>query len=60
MIDEAGLNTITVVVMEVPCCNGLLALASRAMQDAQRPIPMKMVRIGLQGDILEERWIHLQ
>lgn len=57
MIDQGGLDTITVVVMEVPCCNGLLALASRAIAAAERRIPLKMVRIGLQGDILEEKWV---
>jgi len=57
MIDLSGLDTITVVVMEVPCCNGLLSLASRAIAAAGRKIPLKMVRIGLQGDILEERWV---
>jgi len=57
MIDLAGLDTITVVIMEVPCCVGLLALASRAIAAAERRIPLKMVRVGLRGDILEERWV---
>lgn len=57
MIDLAGLDTITVVIMEVPCCGGLLALASRAIAAAERRIPLKMVRVGLRGDILEERWV---
>jgi len=59
MIDLAGLDTITVVVMEVPCCNGLVALASRAIAAAERRIPLKMVRVGLRGDILEEKWMQV-
>lgn len=57
MIDLGGIDTITVVVMEVPCCNGLLAIARQAVENADRKIPLKMIRAGLKGDILEERWV---
>jgi len=32
MIDEGGLNTITALVMEVPCCNGLMTIVQRAFR----------------------------
>lgn len=57
MIDHSGLNTITVIVMEVPCCNGLLSIAARAVAAAGRKVPLKLIRIGLQGTILDERWV---
>lgn len=59
MIDQGGINTMTVVIMEVPCCGGLLHLAMRAVQAAERKIPLKMVRIGLKGDILDEKWVQV-
>jgi hypothetical protein len=57
MIDLSALNTITVVVMEVPCCNGLLSIAAQAVAAATRKVPLKLIRVGLQGSILDERWV---
>jgi len=57
MIDDAKLNTITVMVMEVPCCGGLLQLVKKAIESAKRNIPVKKIVVGIQGDILEEDWM---
>jgi NAD-dependent dihydropyrimidine dehydrogenase PreA subunit len=57
MIDEAKIETLTVVVMEVPCCSGLLRLAQEAVASASRRIPIKYVQIGVQGDVLREEWL---
>ena len=55
-IDEAKINTLTVMIMQVPCCRGLLSLAQRGAAQAQRKVPVKCVVVGLQGQILEEAW----
>ena len=57
LIDEANINTLTVMVMEVPCCNGLLALAQTAASRASRKIPIKRRMVGIRGEILGEEWI---
>lgn len=57
MIDSSQINTLTVVIMEVPCCGGLLSLARTAAQRAIRKIPVKQVVIGIKGDVLQENWI---
>lgn len=57
MIDEANINTLTVVMMEVPCCGGLLQLVKMAAEQASRKIPIKKVVIGIEGNIVEEKWI---
>ena len=54
--DDAKINTLTVMIMQVPCCRGLLELAKEAAQQATRKVPVKYVVVGLQGDILEESW----
>jgi hypothetical protein len=56
LVDEANINTLTVMTMEVPCCAGLLALAQSAVAQASRKIPIKSKVISLQGEILEEEW----
>jgi hypothetical protein len=54
--DEAKINTLTVLIMQVPCCTGLLNLAQQAAQAAKRKVPVKYVVVGLQGEILREEW----
>lgn len=58
MINEAKINTLTVMIMEVPCCGGLLRLVQMAMQQAEQKIPIKMIKISVQGDVIEEKWIN--
>ena len=57
LIDIAKINTLTVVIMQVPCCMGLLNLARKAIDAASRKIPLKCVVVSLQGEILNEEWV---
>ena len=57
LIDEARVNTITVVIMEVPCCGGLSQMIQIATQMASRKVPVKEVIIGIKGDVLSEEWM---
>jgi len=57
LIDDAKINTLTVAIMEVPCCSGLLALAQEGAKRASRNVPIKFVVVGVQGNIIREEWI---
>lgn len=57
LIDNAQINTLTVLIMEVPCCSGLLRLAQQALAQATRKIPLKCIVLSLQGDVLREDWV---
>lgn len=57
LIDEAKVNTITVLIMEVPCCGGLLQLAKRAAAEASRKVPIKVLTVSIEGEILQEEWV---
>jgi len=57
LIDDAKINTLTVMTMQVPCCQGLVAVAQQAAQSASRKIPVKSIVISLSGDVLSEDWI---
>lgn len=57
LIDSAEINTITVMIMQVPCCFGLVRLAQNAVSKANRRVPIKRVVVGLQGNILKEEWL---
>ena len=54
MIENAKIKSLTVMIMEVPCCGGLLQMANMARSRASREIPLKMIRIGIKGDVLQE------
>jgi hypothetical protein len=56
-LDDAKINTLTVMIMQVPCCMGLLMLARQALQASQRKVPLKSIVVSLQGDILKEEWV---
>jgi len=57
LIDQAEVNTITVMIMEVPCCGGLSQLVLKAAAQAGRKVPIKEVVVGIGGDIVRERWL---
>ena len=57
MIDVAKVNTITVMMMEVPCCGGLLQMVSTAMANSSRKVPVKKMIVGINGDVLQEEWV---
>ena len=56
-LEDAKINTLTVLTMQVPCCAGLLNLAREAVQSASRKVPLKSVVVSLQGDVLKEEWV---
>lgn len=58
-VDVAGIRSITVVMMEVPCCGGLLMIVKRALEQCSRKIPVKKVVVGLRGDVLQEESVNI-
>ncbi|MCD6116231.1 4Fe-4S binding protein [bacterium] len=59
MIDEAKVNTITVLIMQVPCCGGMIQILKKAMSEAIRMVPVKVVIVSIKGEILQEEWIDI-
>ncbi|MCF8361680.1 MAG: 4Fe-4S binding protein [Prolixibacteraceae bacterium] len=57
LIEEAKVNTITVMIMEVPCCSGLLRIVNEARQMTSRNVPVKAVVISTKGEVLKEEWV---
>ena len=49
MIDNAEIKSLTVAIMEVPCCSGLIKLVEMAMEKATRKIPMSKVVVKIRG-----------
>ena len=51
----AGIRSITVVVMEVPCCSGLPIIVEKGMEIAGKRIPMEKVVISTRGEVLRRQ-----
>ena len=57
MINNSQINTLTVIVMEVPCCGGLLRMTQKAINEAGRKIPIKNIMVNVKGEIIKDEWI---
>ena len=57
MIDQAKINTLSVMIMQVPCCRGLVSVAKAALDKSMRKVPVKVIVVGVRGEILQEEWI---
>jgi hypothetical protein len=49
------LNTVTILIMEVPCCSTMLQIVKKAYDDAGATVPIRQVVVSNQGAILDDR-----
>jgi len=54
IIQTNDIEFIHVVYMEVPCCGGLVRLVQGAVAESGHKVPVKLTKIGIGGDILDE------
>lgn len=57
LIDVAKVNTLTVAIMTVPCCGGLLQMVKMAADNATRKVPIKATIVSVEGEIVSEEWV---
>ena len=50
MIAHNDIQSITVTIMEVPCCRGLAMLAQQAIAQSGKNVPCEVVMIGVDGE----------
>jgi ferredoxin len=53
IIENSGVKSVEVLIMQVPCCRGLLHLVQQAAAGATREIPITYSIVGIEGEILE-------
>jgi len=49
------IKSLSVVHMEVPCCFGLVELAKRAVEKSGKSVDLRTIKVGIRGDLLEEK-----
>ena len=55
ILKTADIKSVTVVVMEVPCCSGLPLIVEKGMEMAGKTVPMETVVISARGELLNRR-----
>ncbi|MBN1686149.1 MAG: 4Fe-4S binding protein [Spirochaetales bacterium] len=53
IIENGGITSLDVLMMQVPCCRGLLHLAQRAAAAAQTKVPVRYTVVSIAGEVLE-------
>ncbi len=53
-------KSITVAIMEVPCCSGLVQIARQAAINAELNLPIEVIVIGIRGNLISKRTIQDQ
>ncbi|HDM74870.1 MAG TPA: 4Fe-4S ferredoxin [Deltaproteobacteria bacterium] len=52
IFERNDVNSITIVNMEVPCCSGLVKIIEKALDEAQKNIPVEEICLSTRGTIL--------
>ncbi|MBE0575306.1 MAG: iron-sulfur cluster-binding oxidoreductase [Desulfuromonadales bacterium] len=50
MISQNDIQSVTVPIMEVPCCRGLAMMAEQAVKQSGKDVPVEVVIIGVDGE----------
>jgi hypothetical protein len=50
MISQNDIQSVTVPIMEVPCCRGLAMMAQEAVKQSGKDVPVEIVIIGIDGE----------
>lgn len=57
IITQNGIQSIEVVTMEVPCCTGLNRIVQSAVEEAKRPVDLRLTKVKIQGEAMETETI---
>jgi len=55
IFNTAGIKSITVVTMEVPCCQGLPMIVRKGLELADKKIPLEQIVISTRGEVLRRQ-----
>ncbi len=50
ILSASDIRSVTVAIMEVPCCGGLVRIVDQALRDSGKNVPVEVVTIGVRGE----------
>ncbi len=55
IVKTANLNSITILIVEVPCCSAMNVIIKRALEKAQKSVPVEQITVSTRGEELERK-----
>ena len=55
IFQQRKINSVTILIMEVPCCSSMLQIIKKARDDAGSSVPVRQVVISTQGNIINDQ-----
>lgn len=55
IIANCNLKSITILIMEVPCCSSMNGIIQQAMERAGKSVPVEQITLSTQGAVLEKK-----
>ncbi len=55
IFQQRTINSVTVLIMEVPCCSAMLQIIKKARDDARSSVPVRQVVVSVQGQIINDQ-----
>jgi len=55
IIANCNLKSITILIMEVPCCSSMNGIIQKAMERAGKNVPVEQITLSTQGAVLENK-----
>lgn len=54
MFANRKLNSVTILIMEVPCCSTMLQIVKKAYADSRATVPVRQVVVATRGNVIDE------
>jgi hypothetical protein len=55
IIANCNLNSLTILIMEVPCCSSMNGIIKKAIERAEKSVPVEQITISTQGAVIERK-----
>jgi hypothetical protein len=52
IITACNLNSLTILIMEVPCCASMVGIIKQAMEQAGKSVPVEQITLSTRGEII--------
>lgn len=53
IIATGNLNSLTILIMEVPCCSSMVGIIRQAMEQAGKTVPVEQITLSTRGEVIE-------
>jgi hypothetical protein len=60
IFSNISIKTLTCLIMQVPCCGGMIFILKEALKRSGKNVPLKEIILGVKGELLSEREISLE